>query len=273
MIRELPTGMRNSVIVFLIVTTGAGCSAARPDDDPHDVLVEVATGRVRAPDTVPAGWARLRVEEDGEGHILVGFRLQGQTTAAEVEAFLAALDTARMTPAQAVALGGPEVGDSGEVIVELAPGRYVLACLIRGDDGHRHALQGEWHVLEATGTARGTAPPDSLVELSMIDFSYETDTLWHSGARVIRVTNNGREDHQVRMDRLHEGVTLADWIRAQGADVSEPVAGVARMSAGQTVYLPLDLIPGTYVLYCLIPAASTGALHAEMGMIRGVTVE
>jgi hypothetical protein len=45
------------------------------------------------------------------------------------------------------------------------------------------------------------------------------------------------------------------------------------MSAGQTVYLPLDLIPGTFVLYCLIPAASTGALHAEMGMIRGVTVE
>jgi uncharacterized cupredoxin-like copper-binding protein len=91
---------------------------------------------------------------------------------------------------------------------------------------------------------------------------------------VIKIVNSGREDHQVRIERLREGVTVMDWINAEGdEDVSEPIAGVARTSPGQTVYLPLDLTPGTYVLYCLIPAASSGAPHAEIGMIRGITVE
>ena len=216
----------------------------------------------------------MRVEEDGEGHILVAFRLQPQASRTQIADFLAALDTARMTPAQTIALGGPEVGDSGEVIIELALGRYVLACLSRGTDGHRHALQGEWHVLEAAPTTHRSAPPDSVIELSMIDFIYHTDVPWPSGSRVIKVVNSGREDHQVRIERLREGVTVMDWINAEDdEDVSEPIAGVARTSPGQTVYLPLDLTPGTYVLYCLIPAASTGTPHAEIGMIRGITVE
>jgi hypothetical protein len=39
------------------------------------------------------------------------------------------------------------------------------------------------------------------------------------------------------------------------------------------VYLPLALSPGHYVLYCLIPHASSGTLHAKLGMFKEIAVE
>ena len=79
----------------------------------------------------------MRVEEDGGGHRLVIFRLSASMSDADIRTFLAALDTANATPAPALALGGPEVGDTGDVIVQLVPGRYVLGCVRRGGDGLR----------------------------------------------------------------------------------------------------------------------------------------
>ena len=102
----------------------AGC---RPRDAAHrptpaaDLIVSVAGGRVTAPDSIGPGWLRLRVEEDGAGHIIVLFRLRDGDT--DPAALLQALDTARSTPILATALGGPEVGDTGEVVMQVTPGR------------------------------------------------------------------------------------------------------------------------------------------------------
>ena len=35
------------------------------------------------------------------------------------------------------------MGDSGEVVLRLRPGTHVIACVRRGEDGHRHASRGE----------------------------------------------------------------------------------------------------------------------------------
>lgn len=90
-----------------------------------------------------------------------GLRLPTTATASEVTAFLAALDTAPVTPRPGVALGGPEVGAQGEVIVHVTPGVYVLACVRRGDGGHRHASAAEsavLHVRSARPAASAFAP-------------------------------------------------------------------------------------------------------------------
>lgn len=108
----------------------------------------------------------------------------------------------------------------------------------------------------------------------MVDFAYGTDAPWKAGKHLIRVENDGRQDHQLRMDRLPPGATLQDWMEAEDpGKFSEPVTGVARTGPGQTVYLPVDFPPGVYVLYCLVPDAASGRLHAEMGMMRTITVE
>ena len=108
----------------------------------------------------------------------------------------------------------------------------------------------------------------------MVDFAYGTGETWQAGRQMIKVENDGRQDHQLRLDRLRPGASLQDWIEVEDqGDVSEPVTGVARTGPGQTVYLPVNLSPGVYVLYCLVPDAVSGRMHAEMGMLRTVTVK
>lgn len=265
--------MCNALVITATLLVVA-CSQSVPAPVQATFLVSVADGNIAAPDTIAAGWQTMRVEEDGAGHIVVAYHLVGNATTAGVAAFLAALDTARMTPPEAIAIGGPEVGDSGEVVVNMVSGTYVLACVRRHDDGHRHASQGEWHILEVVGPAQGEPPVDSVIEVSMADFAYVTDPPWHSGPRMLKVVNVGREDHQVRIDRLHADATLQDWLAAEDrSTLAEPVAGVARTGPGQTVYLPIELPAGTYVLYCLVPSAAAGEPHAMLGMIRSVTVD
>lgn len=267
--------MKIRLCVLACLFISAACDRSQAPSSasaPRAIRVSLSTGKLVAPDTVEAGWARLRVEEDGAGHILVAFRVPDTATDAELASFRGVLDTARMTPPWAQALGGPEVGDTGTVVLDLAPGRYLLGCMSRGADRHRHVSGGEARVLEVIPSSRATAPPAATQEVKMVDFAYGTDASWQAGEHLIRVENNGQQDHHLRVDRLPPGATLQDWLGSQG-EVGEPLAGVARTSPGQTVYLPVNLPPGGYVLYCLVPEAASGTPHAAMGMFRAVTVE
>ena len=236
--------------------------------------VTVRTGVIQAPDSIESGWTRLHLVKKGP-HIVVLFRLRDGTSPA---AFLAALDTARMTPSTGFALGGPEVVIDGEVVSNLAPGRYVLACMGRGADGWRHFRTGESKVIvvapkRATNRA-AVKPPPASAELHMLDFAFRTPERWRSGAQWVRVSNEGKEDHLVLIARLRDGATLREWATAKEADpVATPLTGVARTSTGGVVYLPLALSPGRYVLYCRIQHASSGMLHEKLGMFKEITVE
>jgi len=238
--------------------------------------VAIRTGVIEAPDSTGSGWTRLHlVKEKGPTHIVVLFRLRDGSSPA---AFLAALETARQTPSTGLALGGLEVVSDGEVVMNLAPGRYVLACMGRGADGKRHFATGESKVFvvapqRATNRAAVKAPPAS-AELHMLDFAYRTPERWRSGAQWVRVSNEGKEDHLVLIARLRDGATLREWTTAKLPEtVATPVTGVSRTSTGGVVYLPLALSPGRYVLYCRIPHAATGTLHEKLGMFKEITVE
>lgn len=242
-----------------------------------DLLVSVRAGAVAAPDSVGAGWSRVRVEEDGKGHILVVFRLPETATDADVAAFLAALDTARATPLPAVALGGPEVGDTGEVVIQLTAGRYVLGCVVRGRDGHRHASAGEAKVLVVTESPLASGrevPPPATQHVRTVDFAYVGPERWPAGSHMLRVENGGRQEHQLRLVRLRPGASLQDWLNADDPnEVGTAVAGVARLGPGAVAYLPIELQAGAYVAYCLIPDPASGRPHVELGMLRAIKVE
>ena len=96
-----------------ILPLGPVAAPRAPASTPGVVQVSVRPGAISAPDSLPAGWTRVRVEESGGEHIVVVFRPTTATASASaVTAFLAALDTAPVTPRPGVALGGPEV-DAG----------------------------------------------------------------------------------------------------------------------------------------------------------------
>jgi hypothetical protein len=55
---------------------------------------------------------------------------------------------------------------------------------------------------------------------------------------------------------------------------SPPAAGgFGSISAGQSLYLALDLAAGTYGAVCFFPDEQTGAPHIAMGMAQVFTVE
>ena len=241
-----------------------------------EFIVSVAGGSVTAPATAGPGWTRLRVTEDGEGHILVVFRLHDGVPA-DASAFLAALDTARGTPPAAIALGGPEMGDSGEVVLRFRPGTHVIACVRRGEDGHRHGSRGEAKVFVVAGDADSSGAdsvPVATQTVRMLDFAYGGSDRWPAGAQLLRIENAGREDHQLRLVRLHDGTTVSAWMNAEEpGDHATDIAGVARIGPSEAAYLRLDLAPGTYVLYCLVPDLAEGRPHVALGMLKVVQVE
>jgi len=194
----------------------------------------------------------------------------------DVQAFLAALDTAQTTPPPAVALGGPEVGNTGEVVIHLTAGRYVLGCVRRGAEGRRHGSSGEARVLVVTApVASGReVPPPATEEVGMVDFAYVGPDRWPAGSHMLRIENRGQQEHQLRLARLRRGTSLQDWMNAEEPEEhATAVAGIARLGPGAVAYLPVELSAGAYVAYCLIPDPASGVPHGEMGMVRAIQVE
>jgi hypothetical protein len=191
---------------------------------------------------VEPGCARVRVEEGRGGHRVVIFRFAEAMPDVDVTTFLAVLDTAIATPASALALGGSEVGTTGDVIVQLTPGRYILGCVVSAD-GHRHFTTGEAKLLFVTNapvSAGRSAPPAATQEVRMVDFAY---------------------------------VGPERWAADEPDDVAASVAGVARLGPGAVAYLPVELSAGSYVAYCLVTDPKTRRQHIELGVLRAIQVE
>lgn len=244
-----------------------------PRDGGDVVRVTIHSGRVSAPDALPAGWTRLRMLADAPNHAPALFRLPAGTTRAQLDDFVANLDTAAATPAGALAMGGRIAADSGEIVVELTPGTYVFTCLTKDDGGHRHGVAGEARFLTVTRRHGPPAPnPRARVSMRMTDFAYVGPDEWPAGAYLVRVENVGRQDHQFRVTRLPADVTIDAVMRsADPRRLVTPVSGIGRMGAS-VAYLPVRLAPGTYVLFCLVHDPATGRTHDKLGMYRVVHV-
>ena len=268
------TAARLAFATWLTVLVGCGDRGAPPAAGESAFAVSIKGGAISAPDSATPGWTRLRVDEDGAGHILVVFRLPDGLSDSAVTSLMLALDTVPATPAPVLAMGGPEVGDTGEVIIELTPGRYLLGCVMRGEDGHRHLVTGESRLVTVSGlvTAGRDSAPVMTQEVGMVDFAYVGPERWTAGTHMLRVDNRGQQDHQLRFARLNPGSTLEQWMQSEG-ETGTTVTGVARLGPGGIVYLPVTLVPGTYVAHCLIVDPASGRPHVLMGMVRAITVQ
>lgn len=274
--------MHLAAIVALAACDRSARSTPASDADVDIVRITARAASIEAPDSLRPGWRRIHVEEVDGGHIVVLYRLADRTAApGAVADFVAALDTAAATaaatPSAATAVGGFEGGASGDVVVHLTPGAYVLACVRRGDDGHRHAHRGESTTLTVRSASAAdstfASPPPSMQSINMVDFAYVGPDQWTRGAQFLRIENTGQQDHQLRLARLRDGATLQAWMTADDpATVATVVAGMARVGPGEVAYLPVDLTPGAYVAYCLVPDAKSRQPHVELGMLRQILV-
>jgi len=248
-----------------------------------------------APDSITAGPTVVRLVNAGkELHHAWLTRLDAGHTQAE---YVAALRPGVPLPAWAHEVGGPNSpapGGTSEAVIDLAPGTYVLNCVIPSPDGAPHMMKGMTRtltVLPARGVAtrtanarpaRGAADAATVVvpapDVTMVlnDYNYALSRPLTAGKHVLRVRNEASQPHEVFIARLAPGKTVREalaWIeKMDGPPPLEPVGGTAGMGRGVSNDLILDLAPGEYGLFCFVPDAKDGRPHVAHGMVKQVTV-
>lgn len=268
---------RSPYALPFLLAACASPDAPRTFADPMPLLALVAgaldSARV---DTVPAGFLRIELTEAAPGgHNLVLFAIPDSVA---VATFLAANDTAIVTPLGARALGGPEGLEGGEradaTIHRLAPGSYFLGCALKGADGHRHMTSGEWQRIVVTPSTITTPDPDATIPVTMADFAYVTGDTWPAGDRLLAIRNEGKHEHLIVIDRITPGHTVREYLEAKEDDppISVAAGGMTRIGPGAMAYNVVSLVPGTYVLFCRIVDPASKRFHTDMGMVRVVTV-
>lgn len=258
--------------------------------------------------SIPGGLTRLSMIQEGPSdHHAMFMRLNDGVTADDFMAALQSGDFGAILGA-AVSLGGPNAGAVGtttNVIADLAPGQYMVVCLIPDEEtGMPHAAMGMLTPLEVTGAGGQMEPPASDVSIDLVDFAFEgLSSEMAAGKSTWAITDTGEQLHEIVIYRMADGVpySVAESIflappvaspaagleatpeamatpeaaaspEASGPPPFSPVAGIAPMNPGLTNYLEVELDSGDYFAICFIPDFETGAPHFALGMIKPFTV-
>jgi uncharacterized cupredoxin-like copper-binding protein len=241
-----------------------------------------------APDTIMAGLTTFRLENHGrEPHQAVIFGAPGKTFA-ELEAVAVPKGSdlewlKGMMQIHPTFPGGPGVimnGDSTVITTNLEPGNYLIACFVPSPDGKWHVSKGMFHrlvVTPAPASATAAAEPQSDVTVTLSDYAFAPSSPLTAGTHTIRIENSGPQVHELAIERLAPGKTLADWQKwmaggMRGEPVSLPVGGFAGPEPGKVGWLTVTLTPGHYLLLCYVPDVKDGAPHLVHGMVKEITV-
>lgn len=249
---------------------------------PEATITVTEAGYGISPATTPAGWTLLTLDNQlGAGDTSADVMLipPGES----IEALLAAADPAAPPPEwifAATFAGAPWVpaGASGQALVLLSAGEWGIFSPSPLAPAALTVAAGD------AGTAAPSLAPD--VELTMQDFAFlGLEAGVRAGPQTWLITNAGPQPHLMTINQLPDGMTQSQFMDEMaammpgppGADSSdlEPMAavgGCATLSVDQSLYLALDLTPGTYGAICFFPDQETGAPHAMMGMAQVFSV-
>jgi hypothetical protein len=230
------------------------------------------------PEEVPAGAARLSLSNGGdEEHHAQLFRLKDGATPDQL---MAALATGN--PAAALEFGAfeggtglvaPRTDSQADAVIELAPGTYVLLCLVPDQAGAPHLAHGMLRAFDVTESTEVPAAPAADLDVELVDYAFDLpDSL--AGDALLAITNAGSEPHEMTVLRLDDGASADEVVEAlqqHAPPPGTPVGGMQALLPGAAQQLQLDLEPGEYVVICHVPSPD-GTPHHARGMIRQVTV-
>jgi uncharacterized cupredoxin-like copper-binding protein len=287
--------MLKLVPVALFIGAAAFISTSSLRDTRADAALKVPVVTVKAsdfafsaPKSIAAGQTTFRLVNDGkELHHLIVLKIDSGKTMKDFET--AMKDPTAHPPAWLVALGGPNAAVPGatiEATIDLAPGNYVLVCMIPSPGEQMpHAAKGMVLPLTVTASpgvtqAGATDAPTPTPDMHMVlkDYGFDLSKPITAGKHTIHVMNQGTQDHEVIMLRLAPGKSLADfntWATTgmmKGAPPAMPITGMAPMAKGRTAIFSEDFTPGNYAITCYVPAPDK-KLHAEHGMNMEFTVK
>jgi hypothetical protein len=157
---------------------------------------------VGLPASVPGGLTRLSMTQEGPSdHHAMFMRLNDGATADDFVAALQAGDFGALLGA-ATSLGGPNAGALGtttNVVVDLAPGRYMVACLIPDEEtGMLHAAMGMLTPMEVTEGGAAPEPPASDVAIDLVEFAFPgLSSEVAAGRHTWAITDTGAQPHEL----------------------------------------------------------------------------
>lgn len=250
--------MSSLLLVLFFLTTH------RPDTELPGQVIDINGGKYffQAPATVRPGLTTIRFHSLDTGHELSLYRLESGHTVADL---VRASAGSGPTP-WAVELGGPgfpPAGGSVNATYVLEPGKYALLCAVHEADGKRHYQKGMYGEFTVAGRRVKGALPKPDVVVTEIDNAWKFSRPITAGRRVLRVTNAGKNYHELKIHRVLAGFTGAQsltWRRGQPR-MDEEFATITTMAPGVSVITTIDFPPGEYTLFC-VPQIKNGMKQA-----------
>lgn len=134
-------------------------------------------------------------------------------------------------------------------------------------------------LLVLSATIAPATPPDTagVVTAVATDYQLQLPATLPAGPTWLRLTNKGKEPHQLYLVKLLDGKTPADLVAAFKAGGPPPAwavdaGGANGVDPGHTsTTTVVDLEPGSYAALCVIPSPD-GTPHVMKGMISAVHV-
>jgi uncharacterized cupredoxin-like copper-binding protein len=257
------------------VAQSGAASASQASFDPatHVAVVHAKDYSFDAPDSITSGWTTIDLVNDGPNlHHVQLVRLDSGKTATDLEA---AMKNPGPPPRWAVFVGGPNAPDPGsrsEATLDLAPGNYVLLCLVDMPGGVPHFTKGMVRPLKVTAGASAGTEPTADATVALADYKFDVQGTLNAGKHTVKVQDSGPQPHEIEVVRLAPGKTLNDlaaWMKnPQGPPPGNALGGVSAILPGMTTYFTVDLTPGDYAFLCFIPDAKDGKPHLEHGMVK-----
>lgn len=301
-----------SVVLALAVgLTGACAMDSQPADEAAaaesvGLLEVVATGlSFQAPDSVPAGWTRIRFRnESGVVHFALlekmpeGITIEDSRNdvvpvfqeatnlllAGRAEESAARFGDLPAWYSSVVMLGGPGLtaaAHTSEVVVKLEPGTYVLECYVKTPEGEFHSYLGMLHQVVVTADSSEATEPTATMTLRVANDGFTLEGEAAAGANVVAVHFDEQMVHgnflgsDVHLARIGDGVDVDSlnawmtWATPSGLATPAPaefVTGIHEMPAGQMGYIDVELEPGEYAWIAEVDDP------ASKGMLRTFTV-
>lgn len=264
-------------------TTACAAKEVAPPPAPNVVSVHATDFAFHAPASIPSGMTTIKMMNGGTTfhHVIVS-RLDSGKTFADAQA---ALSKPGMPPAWLHDIGGPnapEPNAESNATLDLAPGEYVIYCVVDLPGGVPHVVKGMISPLTVTpATGVAAAAPTADIDMELSDYSFTLSKPVTAGTHTFKVTTRaGGQQHEVEVMKLAPGKTADDFTKWMSGpmDTPPPVSAVGGalvlIPGGQPVYFTADFTAGDYLLACFVPdAKGDHKPHAALGMLHGFSIE
>jgi hypothetical protein len=177
--------------------------------------------------------------------------------------------------------GGPDTVSPGygqEAILNLTTGQYVLLCFVVGQDGIPHINKGMIHFFAVSSGLSQQTTPQADGKVIMKDFTYDLPAvITQSRSLTLQVTNQGSEPHEMNIVELEKGKSIQDiasfFQLPSGPPPFEELGGLAAIAPHASGWIKIQLEPGNYALFSILPDERTGKSQLSLGMITPFTVQ